>query len=103
MTYVTLSPPGGDADFEVLHFQPAGRFRWNEPPEPGEITLANEGIWTSDDGGQLPVTMEEMVRIYMLAFGLCEADAASKIEDEAYDDVLRQWEEAYDDAAGREP
>ena len=97
MTTVYFSLPGGAAEFEVRDFQAAGRFRWGEPPEPGEITLENDGIWTNDDGDQSPITMEGLVRLYMYVHGVGETEAARRIEDDAYDDVMNQMEEAFDD------
>ena len=89
---------GGEAEFEVSHFQQASRFRWNEPPEPGEITLKSSGIWTSDDGELHDViSIEQLALVYTVAYKIGLPEAARRIEDEAYDQVCQQFADAYDE------
>jgi hypothetical protein len=98
VTTVTFSLPDGDAEFEVEHYQSAGPYRWNEPPEPGEIVLKSPGTWTHIDSEQaatLPI--EGLVRMYMFHYGIDEATAVRRIEDEAFEDVTDQWEASYDE------
>jgi hypothetical protein len=86
-------------ELEIMHFQSAGKFRWNEPPEMGEIDL-EKTVRVSDHGGFIAdheISLDEFVEIFAVDNDLSSKEARSKIEDLAYDDVVSQIEENYGD------
>ena len=97
MSTVTFSLPGGEAEFEISHFQQAGPFRWNEPPEPGEITLQEVGSWTNDDGVTAPISISQLAVVYSVYYKIDMVAAGRRIEDEAYEQVCQQLQDAYDE------
>lgn len=83
----------------ISHFQPHGKFKWNEAPETGEITL-DETVSVSDGGGFIAdhkITLTEFVEIFAVDECVSSKEARSMIEDYCYDDVCQQREEDYDD------
>ncbi len=83
----------------ISHYQSAGRFRWNEPPEAGEIEL-KPTVKVSDEGGFIAahsISIDEFIELYSIDEGIDLKEARSKLEDRCYDDVCQQHEEDYDD------
>jgi hypothetical protein len=83
----------------ISHFQSHGKFKWNEPPETGEISL--EEVVKVKDGLKFvcehTISLNEFVELYSVDEGIDLKEARSKLEDYCYDDVCQQHEEDYDD------
>lgn len=102
----------GDDTYEVeaASYSPPGRYRWNEPPEGGEIELDEVVILVH--GSDLPYSERHRERVPMNKFLMIYADfedirrpteqetmdvARNRLEDKVYEVLTQRREDDFDD------
>jgi hypothetical protein len=94
MKSVVIELGDDEYEVEVEHFQAPGPYRWNEPPEPGELTLHDRVRCTDPHGGKIAsISMEQFLKLYAEYHGIEQRAAQSMLDDVIFEHIMEGLED----------
>ena len=95
----------GDDTYEVeaSEFSPPGPYRWNEPPDGGEITLDDTVLLVHGSTGPYSerpkerIPMEKFLQVYAEERGILPEKALPELEDRVFEILCQRYDDDFDD------
>jgi hypothetical protein len=98
MTHIEIEIGDDCYEVEVEDFQPPGRLRWNEPPEPGEISITRNVKLFISHGKYVTTAWDIFIRLWAEQCGTDDlVQAERRLEDVAFEMLMQRLEDDYGD------